>query len=144
MTFRILSKNYQLAVQEAKLRLDLAIAPGLWLMPSNMIINTESVVGYNNKLMKATNDMKFGVNNSLNTESKPVGISHNLGSTKLKLPHSIVETNPKLKIPPTQNEKSTKGQDVTTQHETNPQSEHEVRILTFIIISGGLAWYLFR
>ena len=84
-------QRYQLAVQEAKLRLDLAIAPGVWLMPSNMIINTESVTGFNNKLMKASNDMNFGVNNSLNTEAKQVGISHNLGSSKLKLPH-ITET----------------------------------------------------
>ena len=41
-------QRYQLAVQEAKLRLDLAIAPGIWLMPSNLVINTESIVGYNN------------------------------------------------------------------------------------------------
>ena len=46
-------QRYQLAVQEAKLRLDMAIAPGIWLMPSNLIINTESIVGYNNELQKA-------------------------------------------------------------------------------------------
>ena len=63
-------QRYQLSVQEAKLRLDLAVAPGVWLMPSNMIINTESVVGYNNKLMKATGDMKFGKNNSLKCRNK--------------------------------------------------------------------------
>ena len=33
-------QRYQLSVQKGKLRLDLAIAPGVWLMPSNMIINT--------------------------------------------------------------------------------------------------------
>ena len=46
-------------------------------MPSNMIINTESVVGYNNNLMKATDDMEFGVNSDVNLETKPVGITHN-------------------------------------------------------------------
>jgi len=40
----------QLAVDEAKVRLNLAVAPMAWLMPANMIINTTSVVGYNNKL----------------------------------------------------------------------------------------------
>ena len=145
-------KRYQLAVQEAKLRLDLAIAPGIWLMPSNMIINTESVVGYNNKLMKATGDMNFGVNNSLNTEAKQVGISHNMVSSKVKLPHihlkggasfaDITEMNPKtlIKTDSTKHENNIDS----TQHEINARSEHEVRILTFIIISGGLAWYLFR
>ena len=39
-------QRYQLAVQEAKLRLDLAIAPGIWLMPSNLVINTESICFY--------------------------------------------------------------------------------------------------
>ena len=89
-------QRYQLAVQEAKLRLDLAIAPGVWLMPSNMIINTESVTGFNNKLMKATSDMSFGVNSSLNTEAKQVGIKHNMGSSKIKLLHRTY-TKPKLK-----------------------------------------------
>ena len=50
MIFLNLFKDYQQSVQETKLRLDLAIAPGVWLMPSNMIVNTESVVGYNNKV----------------------------------------------------------------------------------------------
>ena len=63
-------QRYQLAVQEAKLRLDLAIAPGIWLMPSNLVINTESIVGYNNELQKASLDMKFGVNVRLNEKSK--------------------------------------------------------------------------
>ena len=43
-------QRYQLAVDEAKVRLDFVVAPGTWLMPSRMVINTESVVGYNNKL----------------------------------------------------------------------------------------------
>ena len=40
----------QLAVDQAKVRLNLAVCPGAWLMPARMIINTESMVGYNNKL----------------------------------------------------------------------------------------------
>ena len=54
-------QRYQLAVQEAKLRLDLAITPGCWLLPSELIINTEAVVGYNNELQRATEDMWLGV-----------------------------------------------------------------------------------
>ena len=128
-------QRYQLAVQEAKLRLDLAVAPGVWLMPSNMIINTESVVGYNNKLMKATDEMSFGVNSSLNTEAKQVGINHNMGSSKVKLPHRT-ETKPKLK---------SSQPKPSTQYENNIDStQHENNILAFIVIAGGLAWYLFR
>ena len=43
-------QRYQLVVDQAKVRLDLAVCPGAWLMPARMIINTESTVGYNNKL----------------------------------------------------------------------------------------------
>ena len=58
------TKRYQFAIQEAKLKLDFAIAPGLWLIPSNLILNTESVNGYNNNLKSATLIMKFGINES--------------------------------------------------------------------------------
>ena len=37
-------QRYQLAVDESKVRLNLAVYPGAWLMPSRMIINTESTV----------------------------------------------------------------------------------------------------
>ena len=52
-------QRFQLAIESAKVRLDLAISPGLWLLPSKMVVNTESVVGYNNKLKKATTFMKI-------------------------------------------------------------------------------------
>ena len=59
-------QRFQLAIESAKVRLDLAISPGTWLLPSKMVVNTESVVGYNNKLKKATSFMKIGVNSDLN------------------------------------------------------------------------------
>ena len=61
-------QRFQLAIESAKVRLDLAISPGLWLLPSKMVVNTESVVGYNNKLKKATIFMKIGVNSDLNIQ----------------------------------------------------------------------------
>ena len=89
--------------------------------------------------MKASDDMNFGVNNSLNTEAKQVGISHNLGSSKLKLPHILLEGKTETKAPKT----STKTDSM--KHEKNIDStQHENNILAFIIVAGGLAWYLFR
>ena len=38
-------QRFQLAVQEAKVKLDLAVSPGTWLMPSRMVISTESTIG---------------------------------------------------------------------------------------------------
>ena len=67
-------QRYQLAVDEAKVRLNLAVCPRAWLMPATMIINTESTVGYNNKLKQAVPGMKLGVNNDVNSGTKRVGI----------------------------------------------------------------------
>ena len=52
-----------------------------------MIINTESTVGYNNKLKQAVSGMKLGVNNSVNPDVKKVGITPMEGkTTKRKAP----------------------------------------------------------
>ena len=67
-------QRYQLAVDEAKVRLNLAVAPGTWLMPARMVLNTGSVAGYNNQLRQATPNMQLGVNNSVNLETKNVGV----------------------------------------------------------------------
>ena len=61
-------------MEEAKVRLNLAVAPGTWLMPARMVINTGSVAGYNNQLRQVTPNMKLGVNNSVNLDTKKVGI----------------------------------------------------------------------
>ena len=85
-------QRFQLAIESAKVRLDLAISPGLWLLPSKMVVNTESVVGYNNKLKKATTFMRIGVNSDLNIPVRRSAQKHNFGRGAVKLPHSGVET----------------------------------------------------
>ena len=84
-------QRFQLAIESAKVRLDLAISPGLWLLPSKMVVNTESVVGYNNKLKKATIFMKIGINSDLNIPVRRSTQKHNFGRGAVKLPHSGVE-----------------------------------------------------
>ena len=66
-------QRYQLAVDQAKVRLNLAVAPMAWLMPARMIINTASTIGYNNKLKQAASGMKLGVNNEVNPDTKKLG-----------------------------------------------------------------------
>ena len=132
-------QRYQLAVQEAKLRLDLAIAPGIWLMPSNLVINTESIVGYNNELQKADENMRFGVNVGVNEKSKAVGIKHNLGDSKVKLPHSAVK--PPVVIPKKEESIPVKS---TIRNSTPTESSHETNISVYMIAAVALGWYLFR
>ena len=39
-------------------------------MPARMIINTESTVGYNNKVKQASAGMKLGIDNDVNSCTK--------------------------------------------------------------------------
>ena len=67
-------------------RLNLAVAPNAWLMPARMVINTESTIGYNNKLKQAVSGMKLGVNNNVNPDVKKVGITPMEGKTTKRKP----------------------------------------------------------
>jgi len=87
-------QRYQLAVDQAKVRLNLAVAPMAWLMPSNMIINTTSVVGYNNKLKQAVSGAKLGVNNEMNTDTMKSGIQYMDGKPSKVNPPNSRPSNP--------------------------------------------------
>ena len=165
-------QRFQLAIQSAKVRLDLAISPGLWLLPSKMVLNTESVVGYNNKLKKATAFMRIGVNSDLNIPVRRSTQKHNLGSRAVKLPHSGVETrvvksgtkekqvvksnsgagakhrtSEKSKTTETRDsETGDSGAGVTkeTSETKTVSTSHETNLNVLIIVAGGLAWFLFR
>ena len=82
-------QRYQLAVDEAKVRLNLAVCPGAWLMPARMVINTGSVIGYNNQLKQAIPGMKLGVNDEVNKSTKKSGLKLMAGGlTKINPPNS--------------------------------------------------------
>ena len=165
-------QRFQLAIESAKVRLDLAISPGTWLLPSKMVVNTESVVGYNNKLKKATRRMKIGINSDLKIPVRRSTPKHNFGRGAVKLPHSGVETQDsdresgdresgeaaagataelekaKLRTKETHVVKSEKSE--TSESEAGEagaktvSTSHETNLNVLIIVAGGLAWFLFR
>ena len=129
-------QRYQLAVDEAKVRLNLAVAPMAWLMPANMIINTASVVGYNNKLKQAVSGTKLGVNNALNTDTKKSALQPMAGGpSKVNPPNShpsnpihkavMAAQNPKppkkvrFKLPTIEEEEQTQVAKKNDNHEIN-------------------------
>ena len=159
-------QRFQLAIESAKVRLDLAISPGLWLLPSKMVVNTESVVGYNNKLKKATIFMKIGVNSDLNIPVRRSTQKHNFGRGAVKLPHSGVERK-HIEVGTSENKAKQQAETKETQVVKSEKSEtseagataklekaklraktvstsHENNLNVLIIIAGGLAWFLFR
>ena len=135
-------QRFQLAVQEAKVKLDLAVSPGTWLMPSRMVINTESTVGYNNRLKRVEPSMRLGVNTDVNSKSGPVGIKHNLGKSKVLLPHtSVVKKKVDVKKAEEVKNETPSTKPLPAKPET---SKHEINLAVLTVVVGGLAWYMFR
>ena len=132
-------QRFQLAVQEAKVKLDLAVSPGTWLMPSRMVINTESTIGYNNRLKRVEPSMKLGVNTDVNSKSVPVGIKHNLGKSKVLLPHTSVVKKVNKSKPMVEEKEPDK-----TQQAKPEATKHEINLAVITIVVGGLAWFMFR
>ncbi len=58
--------NMRTAIASTNVVLDMAISPGMILVPSNLIIQKVKVPGYNNVLTLATESMKFGKNTNVN------------------------------------------------------------------------------
>ena len=82
-------QRYQLAVDEAKVRLNLAVCPGAWLMPARMVINMGTVTGYNNQLKQAVPGMKLGINDEVNKSTKKAALKLMAGGpSKINPPNS--------------------------------------------------------
>ena len=86
--------KYQNAIEATKVRLNFAVGRGVLLLPSRMIINTESVVGYNNNLRRATDDMKLGVNNHVNQGTKKAALRQMAGGPSKVNPPNSHPSNP--------------------------------------------------
>ena len=82
-------QRYQRSIDDKKVRLEFVVAQGTWLVSSHMVINTESIVGYNNKLKRAAPDMKISVNNDVNLETKKASLKlMDGGPSKINPPNS--------------------------------------------------------
>jgi hypothetical protein len=89
-------------------------------MPSNLVINTGSVVGYNNKLQIATTGMKPGKNNI------------NLKTTR-GVPHFV--------SPPKQEHQPLKKRQPPKER---PEDDHHLLKAGLSVVSIGLGYYLMR
>ena len=142
--------RYQLAIDEAKVRLDLAISPGTWLMPSNFVINTQSTVGYNNNLKKATGNMKLGVNSDVNVDLKKVGARNMDGGQSKNNRSTSHSSNPEnenknTKPPSLDSQQVTKQlQEASENQEKEESSQHETFKSGVIIAASLGAFAIYR
>ena len=139
-------QRYQLAVDEAKVRLNLAVCPGAWLMPARMVINSGSVIGYNNQLKQAVPGMKLGVNDEVNKGTKKSGLKLMAGGpTKINPPNSHPSnpihkeaTQPEKQTP--QTEEQTPDEPVTN---ANSTETHENNKAAVVIGAVGIAAFIY-
>ena len=150
--------KYQDATESTKVRLNFAIARGVLLLPSQMIINTESIAGYNNNLKKATDDMKLGVNNNVNLGTHKSSIKHMAGGpSKVNPPNSrpsnpihkkateaqgLVpkQTKPKTQTPTSDPDTPTPTPATQTQTQTTTNSDDTHHINKALVGLGALAF----
>jgi hypothetical protein len=52
-------------------KIDFVIASGLYMIPSNLVLNVGTLIGYNNCIVIATADMKIGLNEQVNGTQVP-------------------------------------------------------------------------
>jgi len=143
-------QRYQLTVDQAKVRLNLAVAPMAWLMPVQMIINTASTVGYNNKLKQAVSRMKLGVN-QVNLGTKKAGLKLMAGGpSKINPPNSHLSnpihkaaTAESRKPAPSETQQARPTAQKIEPMATDKTSQHEINKTAVIVGVVGLSALLF-
>ena len=138
-------QRFQFSIQEAKVKLNLAINPGYWLMASDMILNTESKTSYNNFLRNASHSMHFGLISDVNNQTKVTGIRHNLGASKVGFVNQNNQrTTTKEKTPPIVSVLHTKVTNKPEITKTQNLTKHENNLAVITISAGVLIYFLFK
>ncbi len=83
--------NMRTAIANTNVVLNMAISPGMILVPSDLIIQKEKIPGYNNVLTLVTDKMKFGKNTGVNykapsTQETPESSQSSTQKTELPKP----------------------------------------------------------
>ena len=106
-------------------------------MPAEMIINTESTVGYNNRLKQAAPGMKLGVNNDVNSGTKKVGLRLMDGEPSKINPPNSHPSNPIHKA--AQNPKPVEKTPISTDEEAPSEKTPMNKINKTAVIVGVVA-----
>ena len=112
-------------------------------MPARMIINTESIVGYNNKLKQAQAGMKLGVNNSVNLGTKKAALQLMDGGPSKINPPNNHPSNPIHKAAMAAQTKEKTPNESSAQKETVSTSQHEINKTAVIVGVVGIVALLF-
>ena len=139
------AQRYQTAIQSSRAKLDFALAPGLWLLPSDLEINLTRKVGYNNFLRKATEHMKLGVND-VNATTPPMTKASDTPTHVANVtPTHDSSVTPKqvANITPTHDSSVTPTYVVKGKQKKLAEI-HNDNLATIAIVAACAAWWVFR
>ena len=114
--------NMRAAIASTNVVLNMAISPGMILVPSNLIIQKEKIPGYNNVLTLATDKMKFGKNTGVNYKASK---------------SETDSTTPKTKTGSTQGDNIPKTKEGVTSEPKSPKVSVASEILGTTMMVGG-------
>ncbi len=89
--------NMRAAIASTNVVLNMAISPGMILVPSDLIIQKEKIPGYNNVLTLATDKMKFGKNTGVNYKAPSTQETPDTPKTSLQTTQKTESPKPKPK-----------------------------------------------
>ena len=116
-------------------------------MPARMIINTESILGYNNKLKQAKAGMKLGVNTDVNLGTKKAALQlMDGGPSKINPPNSHPSNQIHKAAMAAQNDKQTSETNEETPNEQTPSEktpQREINKTAVIVGVVGVVALLF-
>ena len=123
----VMITNMRAAISGSNVLLDMAVIPGVILVPSKLIILDKPIPGYNNVLTIAKQSMKFGVNQGINQ----VAVAPKLASNALPSPTPprtktlvpVQQTDTTVRVPP---RKDPPKLSITTPH---PRATHQDRVV---------------
>ena len=131
----ILVSNMRSAIKGSNVVLNLAIMPGIILVPSRLIILDKPIPGYNNVLEIANKSMQFGSNKQLNYSQPVTPQPTTLPSPTMQVPAPLPK--PTLQLP----KKLPKVPDLLPK----PQNSNEQVLLVFgssVLLGSVIAYFL--
>ena len=131
--------NMRTAIASTNVVLNMAISPGMILVPSDLIIQKEKIPGYNNVLTLATEKMKFRKNDGVNYKAPPAMMQKERTAPLPKTTQEVSKTettsqsNKVTKTVTTQGEEKTPPPSKTSRLTLTPASE----VLGVTMMIGG-------
>jgi hypothetical protein len=123
---------YQKSITDTRVKLDYIIAPGLYIIGSDMILKVGSIENYNNNILIPTDNMKPGKNNINDKKNKTPAL---MQGSPVKTRRTKVETLAVVKPKP---DKGETPEIVKPETENNNIGQHEDIKFYLFILTGGL------